>query len=269
MLSTRAADGWFAGAPLLHLGVRRRPAGHPAGQSALLFGQGPFTSANNAFASGVGFGPATLIACDIYDGCCDDGGVRAFASHGSYTDIILSIGTDLFSPVGAAQGVGAHFGSTLFVSDFNTKRIHTLTPDGEPGDFGSAFCFGPTFALWDADLLFAPGGSFLLVADRASGAAWRIAPGPASAIRLTAKRPTASSISLTSSATRTCSWPAAETHSRIGEPAAPGSPGVRCSIMPRRGATRLDSVRDRSSGRRTPSGLCQLAAVRRHQTGSA
>lgn len=149
----------------------------PAAAVTTLFETDPFTGQDIVFASGGSFGDGLIVADSLNHGA-DDGGVRSFDASGGFTELVSAVGTDLFSPGGVAVGSGGPFADDLCIADFGTQAIYTMTPGADPAEFARGFCFGGVgFYQYDADLLFASDDSFLLVADHARGAIYRIGPG--------------------------------------------------------------------------------------------
>ncbi|MCA9049391.1 MAG: hypothetical protein KDA89_11730, partial [Planctomycetaceae bacterium] len=129
------------------------------------------TSAGITFASGSGFGTASLIQADSLNHAGNDGSVRSYASDGSSSVIINAGPSALFNPGDVVQGPGGAFGSDLFVSDWTTDAIYQLTAGGTLTEFSA----GRTYANWiDADLLFSPDGTALYTSEGANGTITRI-----------------------------------------------------------------------------------------------
>ncbi|MFG0284945.1 MAG: GC-type dockerin domain-anchored protein [Phycisphaerales bacterium JB039] len=147
-----------------------------AGGVTTLFGTDPFTAQDMVFAVGAGFG-AGLIVADALNYAVDDGGVRSFDAAGGFVELISAPASDLFNPSGVALGPGGAFGADLYVSDFGTNTIYTLSAGGVLVEFATGFCFSTGGNSFDADLLFAEDASFLLVADYTRDAIYRIGPG--------------------------------------------------------------------------------------------
>ncbi len=141
-----------------------------------VFGTDPFTALDIVFSGSGPFGNGLIVA-DAIDYGLDNGGVRSFDSAGGFTLLASAIGTDLFDPAGVALGPGGIFGEDLYVADFGTGSIFTVTPTGVLMEFATGFCFGSVGYGYDADLIFNPDGDALLVADRSRRAVYSIVAG--------------------------------------------------------------------------------------------